>query len=183
VPETARRALEVRLNTAAFRSEIGQWRFMRDNGLAWSRLGRALAQVERPGDSIVLGGIGAVGYHTELFVHDRYGLVSPEVTAAGGADAHGHSPGHDKYVPISFFLDQKPTILRATLLPPHADDALMKARLASWSYGGRAVRDYAPRAVRVDLDGARPWLVTLQRSPDAAADQDAFEATWGVRLR
>jgi arabinofuranosyltransferase len=181
-PESARRALEVRLNTAAFRSEIGQWRFMRDNAVAWSRLGRALAQVERPGDSIVLGGIGAVGYHTELFVHDRYGLVSPEVTAEGG-DGHGHSPGHDKYVPISFFLDQSPTILRATLLPPQADDAMMRARLSSWSYGGRAARSYAPRAVRVELDGARPWLVTLQRSDDAAADQAAFEATWGVRLR
>jgi hypothetical protein len=103
-PEKIRRAHNVRFNTASFRSEYEQWRFMRSNALVWSRLGRALHTVEKPGDSMVLGAIGAVAYHTDLFIHDRYGLVTRRVAMRETkARGRGHSPGHDQHVPISFF--------------------------------------------------------------------------------
>ena len=69
----------------------------------------ALATIEAPGDSIVLGAIGAIACHSDLFVYDRYGLVTREVAMREVSGGRNRSPGHDKHVPITYFLDDEPT--------------------------------------------------------------------------
>jgi hypothetical protein len=71
-------------------------------------LGKALRQIAKPGDSITIGAIGAVGWHSGLVIHDRNGLVDREAARAAKLDP-ARTAGHDKQVPRSFFLARKPT--------------------------------------------------------------------------
>ena len=83
---------------------------MKENAAAWDLWGRALAQETEAGESIILGGIGAIGYRApDLTVYDTYGLVTPEV-AANTEPIEGASPGHDVRVQNDFFL--RPEILK-----------------------------------------------------------------------
>lgn len=72
----------------------------------------ALKRISKPGDSLVYGAIGAIGYYSELFIYDRYGLVSREVALRERReDEPLRSPGHDGEVSRGFFLPQRPTFL------------------------------------------------------------------------
>jgi len=140
-------------------SEVGYWDFMRKNTRAWTLTGKALARHTSPGESIILGAIGCQGYFSRLFVYDQFGLVTPEVRAfweqRGALDA-GASPGHDMFVPQSFFFPPpygdfhaSPTYLGAFFRGPHA-------RLPDWR--------------------RQPWapLVELERYP--LREEDGFPA-------
>jgi hypothetical protein len=116
VPLSLRERFHFRWNQDAFESEVEMWRGMRDRAEQWKELGRALAARTSPGESIVLGNIGAVGYETELVIFDPFGLVDPEV-ARRDAPLVRASPGHDKRVPFDFFLPRRPTYLNAWLAP------------------------------------------------------------------
>jgi len=107
-PEGLRRTLHFRQDRE-FQTEVARWQEMKKNAAAWDLWGRALAQETEPGESIILGGIGAIGYRApHLTVYDTYGLVTPEV-AAHTEPIEGASPGHDVRVQNDFFL--KPEIL------------------------------------------------------------------------
>ena len=118
-PRAWREALHFRWNDPAYRSEVEQWRAMRGRAREWSDVGRALARLERPGESIVLAAIGAIGYRCELVVHDRFGLVDREVARRAAPHARA-SPGHDRGVGIEFFLARRPTYLGAWIAPASA---------------------------------------------------------------
>lgn len=108
-PEGLRRSLHFRQDRE-FQTEVARWQEMKKNAAAWDLWGRALAQETEPGESIILGGIGAIGYRApHLTVYDTYGLVTPEV-AAHTAPIDGASPGHDVRVQNDFFL--RPEILK-----------------------------------------------------------------------
>ncbi len=104
-----------------WKSEYAMWRFMRDNALGWSYLGRALALHVQPGESMTLGPVGAVGYHTELVLYDSYGLTHREA-AESAVYQHGKSAGHDRSVPGTFFDRYRPTYYSATIVA--TDDPL-----------------------------------------------------------
>jgi len=107
-PEGLRRSLHFR-SDREFQTEVARWEEMKRNAAAWDLWGRALAQHTTPGESIVLGGIGAIGYRApELTVYDTYGLVTPEV-GLHSTPLENASPGHDVRVQNDFFL--KPEIL------------------------------------------------------------------------
>ncbi|MCH2106267.1 MAG: hypothetical protein MK291_06465, partial [Planctomycetes bacterium] len=107
-PEGLRRALHFRQDRE-FQTEVARWTEMKRNAEAWDLWGRALAQETEPGESIILGGIGAIGYRAPLLtIYDTYGLVTPEV-AAHTEPIVGASPGHDVRVQNDFFL--RPEIL------------------------------------------------------------------------
>ncbi|MBK7874838.1 MAG: hypothetical protein IPJ77_03655 [Planctomycetes bacterium] len=112
IPDGAREALHFRWNEARSKSELDAWRGMKERAEAWRALGRALVYCTRPNESIVLGNIGAIGYETELWIHDQFGLVDREV-ARRDAPLTRASPGHDKGVGIDFFLARKPDYLGA----------------------------------------------------------------------
>jgi hypothetical protein len=107
-PQTLRESLHFR-SDRDFQTEVARWDEMKRNAAAWDLWGRALAQHTAPGESIILGGIGAIAYRAaELTIYDTYGLVTPEV-AAHTAPLEGASPGHDVRVQDDFFL--RPEIL------------------------------------------------------------------------
>lgn len=107
VPQSVRARPHFRADRA-WQSEVERWRDMNRNVAAWELWGRALALHTRPGESIVLGGIGAVGYYSELVILDLYGLVTPEVLIHARPRELA-SPGHDLRVESSVFLPMRPT--------------------------------------------------------------------------
>ena len=107
-PTSLRQALHFRWNEAQARGELAMWRGMKARAQEWLALGAALEKRAQPGDSIVLGAIGATGFASRLFVHDQHGLVSPEVLQAPNARQRG-SPGHDLRVEAEHFAPPKPT--------------------------------------------------------------------------
>jgi len=117
-PASLRSRFHFRMNNE-WKSELRAVRFMRNNTRQWKRLGQALALFTEPGESIVLTGIGAIGYYSRLEVHDCYGLVSPEVAEAV-EPVQEASPGHDLQVSIDFFLKQRPNLLGAFFAPVEA---------------------------------------------------------------
>ena len=77
-PEALRTQLHFRWSSE-YRTEFEQWERMRDQSREWTLLGRALAAHTQPGESLIHGTIGAVGYYSKLFIYDRFGLVNREV--------------------------------------------------------------------------------------------------------
>jgi len=126
VPESVRARHHFRLNTRQYRNELAQWQAMVDNTREWTELGRTIGRFSRPGDSLTRDAIGAVGYYSDVFIYDTLGLVSREVAARPVKRLL--SPGHDKMVPVTFFLDRKPTLLGARIV---ADTRLAAALSAS----------------------------------------------------
>jgi arabinofuranosyltransferase len=147
LPASARQVLHFRWNEELSKSELDAWRGVRDRAQHWRELGRALACATTPGESIVLGNIGAIGYETELVIHDPFGLVDREVARRPGPFPRA-SPGHDKGVPIDFFLPRRPTYLAAWLsaASPGAETALPPALEALRARGEAVVerRELAP---------------------------------------
>lgn len=169
VPLEARAAMRVRFNTNTMRSELEQWAFMKQNTRSFLLLGAGLRQAAEPGDSVVLGAIGAIGYASGLVVHDRYGLVSPSVLDAPHHDVRG-TPGHDKLVPGTFFLPQEPDWLWVDYLRKRGSLQVGVDRLRQ--RGRRGPSGYGPSITPVEVDG-KPWfLLGLRRMEDA---EEAWE--------
>lgn len=128
VPLSVRQGVDVRHNqrlagVTEARSELTQWRNMRDRAAEWSRLGRALGEHAPEDVSLVYAAVGAVGYYSGLFLFDMNGLVTREV-ALREPHEQLRSPGHDKTVPPAFFLKDEPTYLAAGVAPGAAIPAL-----------------------------------------------------------
>lgn len=109
-------------------SERVMWERERDQVLVLQEVGRMLQGAE----SLSAGAIGAVGWTSRIpLIHDRYGLVSPEVAQRQVETLV--MPGHDKRVPPFFFADQRPEVLFAAFvdpaLVPSFDEDLRKAGL------------------------------------------------------
>jgi arabinofuranosyltransferase len=119
VPSSLRAALHFRWNEPQAKSEVQEWRGMRERAREWAAVGRALALHTKAGESIVLPNLGATTYPTELHAYDMFGLVCPEV-ARRPTQPRRLSPGHDKGVPVAFFLDRKPDYLGAWIAPASA---------------------------------------------------------------
>lgn len=125
-PRAWQEALSYRGFRGPWKSEWQRLETARENSAQFEQLGRALAAVTTPEDSLVFGALGAVGWYApELFLHDRNGLVDREVAALGGALGTGlDAAGHDRRVPRAWFLTRTeprhPTLFHAALVlaPP-----------------------------------------------------------------
>ena len=60
-------------------SERGKWEDVYANADEFALRGRALGASFRPGDSVVSGAVGAIGYYGDVVVLDVFGLVDREV--------------------------------------------------------------------------------------------------------
>jgi hypothetical protein len=67
--------------------------------------------------SMVSGAVGVLGYYSRLYLHDRFGLVSPKPAHETVTPGREWMPGHDKWRPRTYFLDVRPTILWASVRP------------------------------------------------------------------
>jgi arabinofuranosyltransferase len=95
------------------RSEWGQWYRMREQAREFADIGKALKHVADPGDSVVYGAVGCIGYYSGLRVYDQNGLVTREVALRDPLPG-ATTPGHDKTVPRAFFSRYRPTFLDGT---------------------------------------------------------------------
>lgn len=114
VPESLRAKFYFRWNNSEVDSEFDQWRSQDDNSQIWTIIGKVLKLHSQPGDAVVRNAIGAIGYYSDLFVYDSLGLVTPEVSHRP-VSGEMRSPGHDKKVDSTFFLNQRPTFMLATI--------------------------------------------------------------------
>lgn len=94
-----------------FRTDYERWVNQSTNPKVSKDVGLAFRGYARPGDSLVVGMFGAIGYYSNLFIYDRYGLVNREVALLPHGDAPLRSPGHDFKVERSFFLKSEPTFI------------------------------------------------------------------------
>lgn len=125
VPRDVRTRFEFRYSSEDTPSEFEQWIKMRQQSRRWAATGRALARHGAPGESLMLGTIGAIGYHSGLVIHDPFGLVNREEFAQETADER-RSPGHQRRVPFATFLAKRPTYLDALLVPRDAPMAALR---------------------------------------------------------
>jgi arabinofuranosyltransferase len=78
-------------------------------------MGQTLRQVARPGDSVAVVPVGAIGYYSELRVVDMVGLVDPVIAHQPFDPAYtatwrpGHDKGDGRYV-----LSRRPTFIQLT---------------------------------------------------------------------
>lgn len=168
-PADVQQALRYRQNFKGLQSEHASWQFMARNGQIWSTEGRILAAGTEPGESLVTGAIGARGYHCELVILDRGGLVIREVNEID--DHHPAlqaSPGHDRIVPRSFFLPWEPTYLDFDI-EPGGTSATRLAKKARAFGTGRWKDGYAPVVRKVSVD-ERSWYLLLLARQDSPAD-------------
>lgn len=117
VPSAWRERLFFRWSASGQRTEVEQWEFMREQSRRWTSLGRALAAHTSPGESLIHGTIGAVGYHSRLTILDPFGLVNREEFRDEADASARHSPGHHRRVPLPTFVAMNPTYLDAELVP------------------------------------------------------------------
>ncbi|MFT7677245.1 MAG: arabinofuranosyltransferase [Planctomycetota bacterium] len=116
VPLGLRESLDFRSFSVGYKSEWQRLEVGNRNLRNFSRIGRGLAQVAQPGDSIIFGAIGAVGWYSGMHIYDRNGLVDHEVARRDSTETT-RSAGHDKRVPRAYFLDRKPTYSQAMFVP------------------------------------------------------------------
>ena len=112
LPQRARVALDFRGFKEGYETELGRLEKARRNIPTWRMIGRALREHAEEGDSIVLGAIGAIGYESGIRIHDRNGLIDPQVTRVA-VRVRGRSAGHERRVSRQRFLrpplDREPT--------------------------------------------------------------------------
>ena len=185
VPQAAREALHFRTTDREFLSELGRWENMRDNTEAFLLRGSAIRGFASPRDTLVGQAIGAVGYASDLFVYDCYGLVTREVAEIPVDPDAGweHSPGHDKEVPAEYFAKYSPTYLHMRVVQGGKAAILIKDSLDRWEVSDEVREAYVPEFVELDLAGEtkRSFLMMVRRRKDSDPPSDqlweGFEAS------
>jgi arabinofuranosyltransferase len=177
VPESVRARFHFRFNTESYRSEYDQWVFMSHKSTELTDVGRILARISNPGDSVVIDTIGAVGYYSGLLIYDQHGLVSREVVEAARTSDELRSPGHDLSVSPEFFLPHRPTflnlffVLRGPLMAETIQEGVDRWRLRV------DPNLYAPQIVNpsgITGNPQAPLIVLLRRVPEGVDPEDMW---------
>ena len=123
IPRGMREAMEFReFKQSGYLTEWGRWQKSVSNlESIFLPLGRALAQVATEDDALTFGAIGAVGWESNMRIHDYNGLIDRDVARRSGT-ATGRSAGHDKAVPRAWFLEREPTMFHATLVSTNSTE-------------------------------------------------------------
>lgn len=176
-----REAFHFRWNKEGYISEMDHWKFMKSNTSRWQLQAKAIAMFTQPGESLIVGPIGNLGYFTQLHLYDCFGLAS-KLDRNVMKGRHLRSPGHDMRVPPEYFLDQEPTYFAAKMNHASRMGALYKRKR---SYP----RQYAPVAYRVprSLAGNEDlFLVLFKRFPsrkDAYKQWEMYKSDYGATER
>jgi hypothetical protein len=93
---------------------VFQWRH---NEVYHHNIGRWLAEVARPGDTLAVTPAGTVPYLTGLYTIDMLGLTDPLIAREGRSIAGYGVPGHERF-DNDYVLARRPTWIMLNLLPP-----------------------------------------------------------------
>ena len=172
VPAAVKERFHFRLNRSSFVNESDHWRFMKANAARWRKKGTLLKQIAQPGDSLVEGAIGNVGYFSGLTIYDRMGLVSRIPKASSTKKLR--SPGHDIRVPDVFFLNKEPTYLFAKYVSgERLKGTINSARRKKYPF------PYSPVVLRDDASGnsssGKPWYLVLMKRH---SNRESYEQAW-----
>ncbi len=195
----------------AFPSPKEELQMYREGAAYLTEVGRAFAEYARPGDSLVAGAIGALGYYSNLYIHDRIGLVSREVAEwVRNAARRGPllSPGHymenfrvdeKGQIEETFFLDEQPTYLFFDVIGGQTMRSRVLAQAEEWRRRGLLWQQYVPDFVPLDgqeVSGTKRVLIvfrTIDDTEGAGIDEMApdrhgaraqrAEAAWNAFFR
>jgi hypothetical protein len=81
----------------------------REYALRWAAVGRWLADLARPGDTMAVGAAGAMPYFAGLPNLDLFGLCDAHIAHHG--QVIGTRPGHQRFAPHGYLLERRPTFL------------------------------------------------------------------------
>ena len=129
VPESVREVAHYRWGREPMETEYEVWHKGVVDIEEWITLGRALAPHVEPGESYVLGNIGAVPYYSGLIAYDTHGLTNREPFAPV-PEGQRAQPGHDRSVDVGTFDRFRPTYRGLQLAP--ADDPYRRMP-ANWT--------------------------------------------------
>ena len=188
VPRPALESLAFRTFRGKHQSEWERLQKARENADGYAALGRALRQIARPGDTMVCGPIGSIGFYSDLTLLDRNGLVNREI-ARREVDSLGAAAGHDKRVPRSWFLDDDPTFFEAAIVKARVPSDLKKPRFRSAALqfgkaifaepgeGPLAARSVVAARPLLAAEGLEPGWTLLVLEP---ADPQTARAFWAA---
>lgn len=128
VPKSVRSEFHFRWNTDKYIDPHEHYQVNVGNTSYWTSLGRVLKRATRPGDSLVIGTIGAIGYYSDLHIYDTFGLVN-RMGRELDIPRKRRSPGHDQHIPVKHFLQYDPTYLGAKLVPRSQPDYMLPPQL------------------------------------------------------
>jgi hypothetical protein len=210
VPESLRVTYRFTLNGVVlkdpgFPSPVEELQRYRERAAYEKEVGKALAEYARPGDSIVAGAVGALGYYSNLHIYDRIGLVSREVAESvhgearsGGQGSPRHDPGFSPVdekgqVPPGFFLDERPTYLFFDVIDGPTMHTSVLAQAEKWRQQGSHWERYVPDFVPLDdreVSGTKRVLIVFRTIDDAgggdvdpSAPPERAEAAWRAFYR
>lgn len=118
-PQALRERVYFRTFLVGYETEWRRLEIARGNAAARKRLGLALGQVLRPGETWTGAAIGATGYYSGVHVLDRNGLVNRSV-AQREVEPGGGTAGHEKRVPRSWFRGEEPSFYEVFIVPRFA---------------------------------------------------------------
>jgi hypothetical protein len=81
----------------------------REFALRWAALGRSLAEIAGPGDTMAIGAAGAMPYFARIPNLDLFGLCDSYIAHHGLVI--GSRPGHQRFAPHHYLLERNPTFL------------------------------------------------------------------------
>ncbi len=184
VPQPMREALHFRTTDRAFLTEYGRWENMDENTTGFIIRGTAIRDHAAPGDTLVGQAIGAVGYISDLYIYDCYGLVTREVAELPVPEgvAWDHSPGHDKEVAAEYFVKDDPTYLHMRVVQGAKAAILMKDSFERWEVAEEVMDRYVPAYLEVEIPGEkkRSFLLMVRKAlpgEDPAEMWTSFEAS------
>ena len=203
VPESVRRFFYFR-GLSIDRTEYEQWFFSgRTFAESEKEIALALKAHLKPGDSIVTGAIGSLGYYSDLKIYDRHGLVDRRVPRHYQRDASREPAGHDIRAETDFFFEDVPTVLlyskigvyplaKPSMTPEGSVRYRIEARAKSWR-GNPAWKRYVPEILPLKpspdgspnmllilrlIEGEPPHVATLPRSERVAYRKDRARRAW-----
>jgi hypothetical protein len=177
VPRTVRQKLHFRFRRP--NSDLNIWRNMKRRPARWAMMGQMMARGVEPDASVVRASVGAFGYYSNLFIYDKYGLVSRnphyEMPEDDGSK-HTIAPGHDQFTPQWRFLPLAPTVLEHKHIVDRDKMHRVKKTMKKWGLQRDRAVSYAPVLLVEPAGdpGAPPEVILLlHRVADAAE--------WGAR--
>jgi hypothetical protein len=175
IPETVRNRFGLRGNRLPHKLEYSQWLFQKGKAEDWEIIGRTLKGCTNPSDTLVRGAIGAIGYYSGLYIYDRFGLVNREV-ASRNIHPHLASPGHDKWVELTYFMDKDPTIGYVALMRVSELHQYFAATSGK-EYSDKYVADFV-RAVGTEEYSEPMYLFMVRRIPMGVSGEVAWKKAW-----